>query len=161
MLNTPAVTMMTYHSFSGGPWGMVYLNKTQDKLYTTGVFDVFKLLNTIPGINVVQNVVSGKRTNTNRNTLSFTATALTTAEGLDLILVNSEPEVSRQVTFTFNGQYALTKIQTLSAPHMDSYNTLQKRPITVTEKNVSQNNPFTQYNLPAKSLVLLRLKKVK
>jgi alpha-L-arabinofuranosidase len=161
MLNIPAVTMMTYHSFSGGPWGMVYLDKKSGKLYTTGVFDVFKLLNSIPGIYVVQNTVSGKKTNTNRHTLSFTASAVTTTDGLDLILVNCEPKVPRKATFSFKGKYVLTEAQTLGAPGMDSYNTLKNRPIKVAKKRFSGNGVFTQYNVPAKSLVVLRLNKIR
>jgi alpha-L-arabinofuranosidase len=161
MLNIPAVTMMAYHSFSGGPWGMIYLDQKTGKLYTTGMFDMFKLLNSIPGINVVQSAASGKKADVKRGSLSFTVSAVSTADGLDLILVNCEPETPREATFSFKGKYYLTEADTLFAPGMDSYNTLKNRPIKVAKKRFSGNGIFTQYNVPAKSLVVLRLKKIK
>jgi len=44
MLNRGDEKFLAYHSFSSGPWGLVYSGENTRRLYTTGMFGLFRVL---------------------------------------------------------------------------------------------------------------------
>jgi alpha-L-arabinofuranosidase len=158
MLDRPKVTAMTYHSHSSGPWGMIYRDEKSDRLFTTGIADLFKLFSNLPGRKVVKCNISGPYTDVKKDDLSFTAAAVTGPDNkLFLILNNRLPNTSRKVTFKFQNQYHLKKVQTLSAPDLHSYNTVDHKVIKVEAEDIDSNAHFANFKVPPKSLTFLEL----
>jgi alpha-L-arabinofuranosidase len=160
MFNRPEIAMMTYHCFCGGPWGAIYRDKKSKKLYTTGILDMFNLLCSAGGKDIVESTAVGKLSDAKRSDLTFTVSAITTKEGLVLILNNREPKTKRAVSFDFKGKYSLRQSEVFSAPSLHSYDTVSSKPIKITKKTWNLKTPFKKYTVPAKSLVILRLKRI-
>lgn len=158
MLNTPEVVAMSYHCFSSGPWGLIFLDEQADQLYSTGMLELFRLFNGIHGENVVEIFQRGVRANIKQDDLSFTCAAITSANGLTLILNNREPETSRSVDFKFSGKYWLAESTTLSAPNLMSVNTVSQRSIVIKRDSFAEQDTFCKYIVPPKSCVVLELK---
>ncbi|MFH1073450.1 MAG: hypothetical protein V1752_00010 [Candidatus Firestonebacteria bacterium] len=159
MLTREDVAALAYHAFSSGPWGLVYRDERTRKLYTTGIFDLFKVLNEAYGESVVKTNILGDFTDTKKSDCAFTAVAMTTKQGLNLILVNRDPLMKRGVSFEFRGKYVLLKETTLTAKDMDACNTVDRKEITVTSKDINNKENFNSYVVPAKSILVLYLKK--
>lgn len=156
MLARPEVAGMNYHSHSAGPWGIIYRDSQSGRLYTTGIADMIKLFGSLPGDKVVECKVSGAYTNVKESDLSFTAAAVKGQEGkLYLLLNNRLAHTSRDATFKFQKKYCLRRVQTLSAPDMHSYNTVDNKPIKIITENISTDNEFSSYKIPPRSLVVL------
>lgn len=169
MMNSPAVQLAAYHSFSGGPWGLIYKSEYRPELkrnvpsplYTTGVVDLYRLLNEAfrDGVKIVPVNISGPDTDRRNPKCRFAAAAMTTGEGLNLILVNSDPDHAREFGFAGKKKYRPAEAATFSAPDLLSYDTSTKRPITVKRQQLSAGTDFTGFTVPAQSLVVLKLKR--
>jgi alpha-L-arabinofuranosidase len=159
MINSPAVELAAYHSFSGGPWGVIY-KSAESELYTTGIVDLYKLLGDAfrDGVNIVPVSVSGPDTDRSNPKCLFSAAALTTTDGLNLILVNRDESVSRKVDLKFKGQYTPVEMTVLTAPDINSYNTATDRPISVERTQFAAGETTGSISVPAKSLVVLKVK---
>jgi alpha-L-arabinofuranosidase len=160
MYSRKDVAIMTYHCFCGGPWKAIYRDKKSQKLYTTGILDMFNLLCSAGGKDIVESTAVGKFANVKSKGLTFTVSAITTKEGLVLILNNRESKTKRAVSFDFKGKYSIRQSEVFSAPSLHSYNTVSSKPIKVNKKTWDSKTPFKQYTIPAKSLVVLRLERI-
>ncbi len=151
----------TFHCFThgGGLWGLIDVDKKSKERFKTAFADLFTMLNQGLGENVVRTTVSGDNIpmkGDGEKTL-FVATAMTTKDGLNLLLVNREPAAPRQINFTFDSKYTLVKETIFTAPEMDTYNTGAVKNNFITEKTVNVEN-FKTYLMPPKSVVLLTLR---
>lgn len=153
----------TYHCFThgGGLWGLLDVGKAKKERFTTAFADLFKMLSRGLGDNVVRAAVSGDRIPLpgNGEKTFFVATAMTTKDGLNLLLVNREPAASRTIDFTLNYKYALTKETVFTAPAMNTYNTESVKNTFVTEKPAAVED-FHSYIMPPKSVVILTLRRI-
>ncbi len=156
----PDIGLATYHCFSAGPWGMVYRGKQTKKLYTTGIADMFRLYNAAVGGHVLASTVSGDWTDPTKGDLSLTVTAMETKDGVNLIIVNREPSTKRLISFSFKGSYDLVRSACLTAPAMQSYNDEHEKRVVLSESSEVVKD-FSSYEMPAKSVVTLYLKKNK
>ncbi|MFH0790570.1 MAG: hypothetical protein V2A64_02965 [Candidatus Omnitrophota bacterium] len=159
MLTREDVAVLAYHAFSSGPWGLVYRDERTRLLYTTGIFDLFKILNQAYGESVVKTNISGDFTDLKKSDCTLTAVTMATKQGLNIILVNRAPLMKRDVSFEFRDKYMLLKEITLTAKDMDACNTLDRKEITVTSKDINSEENFNSYVVPAKSMLVLYLKK--
>ena len=159
MLNRPDIGMMTYHCYSGGPWGAIYRDK-EGTLYTTAIHEMFNLLLNHGGTQVLATEVKGEMADIHVNDLSLTVTAIETASGLNLVLVNRDPNTPRELTFTFEKNYHLNSETTLTAKDLHAYNTSSDRPITINTTVNDSTKPFTTYTLAPKALTILTLSRV-
>lgn len=160
MLLTPDVTA-SYWCLQGGPWGFVYPDKETGALWTTGIFDLYKLLGGALGDTVLAAEVTGERTDSRSKALSFTATVMRDKNGgLSLLLVNREPVTARAVTFAFGAKYRLVEESRLSAETLDSCNTPTQKNVMVVTNKTAGAGLFTRYSMPAKSVVMLKLRRV-
>jgi hypothetical protein len=158
MMNSSSVEIACYHAFCGGPWKIV--NKSDDGVvYSTGIVELYKLLNEAfhDGVNIVPVGVSGPNTDRSNPQCLFTAAALTTAEGVNLILVNRDESVCRDVKIEFRNRYVPVKAAILTAPSVFSYDTVDSRPIETTRTLFSGKENLEQFTVPEKSIVLLKL----
>ncbi len=159
MLTREDVTALAYHAFSSGPWGLVYRDEKTRKLYATGIFDLFKVLNQAYGENVIKTNISGDFTDVKKSDCILTAVTMATKQGLNIILVNRDPIVKRNVSFEFKDKYMLLKETILTAKDIDACNTLDRKEIIVTSKDINSEENFNSYVVPAKSMLVLYLKK--
>ena len=159
MIEHKAVAAQTYHAFSSGPWGMVYYDEKAHKLYRTGIAETFKLLTSALGTKAVFTQVSGDFNIVVPNDITLTASAmLTKTGGMNIILVNRAPKLTRNISFRFpSGRgYRLVKSATLTAESLHSCNTAEKTEISVTEKAYGSSlTPLKSFAMPPKSLVVL------
>lgn len=156
LLQRDEVEAAAYHSFSAGPWGIFFAGK-DNKLYRTGIFDLFLLFDNAIGDDVVYSSVRGIGTDISKKTLTFTVTAMTSVDGIHLIMVNREAENSRMIEFQFNNKYSIAEITTLSANSIESYNRLSDRSIYSKIEHLNLKTDFTNYTMPAKSIVFIKL----
>lgn len=149
-------TAACYWTMSGVPWGVFY-PKSENKIYTTGIYDLLKLLGSNLGNNVVENKLTGIRTNRYENYLSANSAVMKSKDGLVLYLVNYEPNTTREINFFFERKYILQEETILTGENFDSHNSESKNEIEVNTKKYNDKNVFTKYNLPPKSIVVLKL----
>lgn len=148
----------TYHSFSSGPWGLVYRDQA-GRVYTTGIADMFRLMEEVDGETVVQCTVNGPLTDVAKNTMNFTAAAVQGKSGLDLIIVNRGPR--REATISSRDEYRLKGEKVFTGPDIDSYNTAESKPITLQAVPLEKKDvSLSAYSIPAYSMVLLHLERV-
>lgn len=159
LLQRQEVAAAAYHSFSAGPWGIFFVGK-DGLLYSTGLFDLFSVLNSALGENVVYSSVVGLRSDTTKKKLTFTATAMSVKDGLNILMVNREAENSRNIEFKFNGKYFINKVITITGESLESYNTEYVKNIFKTTKIIDPDKEFNEFIMPAKSVVVLKLKKM-
>jgi len=163
MLNRKDVEIASCHNFSSGPWGLVYSDKTTGKLYTTGIYDLFKVLDEAldKGESVLRVSTRGENTNIESPACRFIAGAIRRMDGgLNIILVNREELVSRDISFNLldGTQYILKEEIILTGKTMDSYNKVDKKEIIVERKK--HNELFdNKYFMEPKKLVILKLDK--
>ena len=99
---------------------------------------------------------------TNPDSTKRRFTGITMKDGDDLVifLTNRLPYVEFNLTFEFENEYDLVEESVLTAPNIYSFvNNKKSEDIfktTVTQKNEKN---FSEYKMPGKSLVVLRLKK--
>jgi alpha-L-arabinofuranosidase len=157
MFQRPEIASATYHSFTSGPWGLVYKSPETGQLYLTGMADLMKLLNESLGNEVVRVTLTGESTEVGNQYASLTVNAMKTAAGIKLVIVNREPELKRQIQFSgLNGYVPVTET-ILTADSLDSHNTGTSREIQVNTSQLTGNTPFAAYLMPAKSVVVLTL----
>jgi uncharacterized protein with GYD domain len=161
MMNSPAVEMAAYHAFCGGGWSLLYTNTiTANKLHTTGIADLYALFGDAfsDGVSIVPVEVSGENTDRTSSSCLFTAAALTTSDGVNLILANRDTNTVRSVDLSFRRQYALVEKTVFTAPGMLSYNTAANRPITITRTGFPSGEALNGITVPAKSMVVLKVR---
>lgn len=159
MLARPQVTAAGYHSFSAGPWGVLYRDGETNRAFRTGIHDLFRLYGEAAGDAVVASTVSGARTDVTQEDLSFTAVAMRTADGLNLVIVNREPFAARMTEFTFEETYDFTEALTLTGDTMESHNTAGQRGIKMERITPpAASAAFASYASPAKSITVLKLR---
>ena len=159
MFHRPEVSMVTLHAFTSGPWYAINKNSS-GALYLSGIAEMMKLMNQALGINVVQSKVTGDYTDINQGDTTLTVNAMTTQTGgLNLVIINRNPSISRDVTFQFEKDYKLVKktILTGSTPEADTTNV--SSPLTVNTTQVNGESRFTQQVIPNQSMVVLYLEK--
>jgi len=156
MFQNPEVVAATYHNVNGGPWGMVYWDQASSNFWRTGMADTFQVLNRSLGREVVALEVSGGEDAKPND--HFSITAMNTGGGMNIVLVNREEYSQRQLHFTFRSSYTLTNETVLTAEHKYAYNTANERRI-IAKDMAHSDVGFRTYLMPAKSLVVLMLKK--
>lgn len=164
MISRPDVTLGTRHCFGGssaGPWALIYFDKVQKKHYLTGIAEVFAMFNEPLTANghVVKCMAEGEKADISKKKCLVTASAVATANGLSLILVNRDPENARALAFTSKQQYRLTKESKLTSPSVDDVNSIASRPLARKSRLRTDTETFSTYTLPAKSFVILGLTK--
>lgn len=159
LLSRPQVGAAAYHSFSAGPWGVVYRDGKTGRDYHTGIYDLFRLYGEALGQEVIASEVSGPRADVLQTDLTFTAVAMRTAEGVNLVLVNREPSAVREVSFAFERGYDLVETHSLTAETMESHHTATTKDMqTSREQHAPAGELFREYRLRAKSIVVLKLR---
>ena len=162
IINRPDVTAMTYHAFSSGPWGMVYRDKANGKLYTTGIYEMFKIFNKIPDQSTVIDLkVEGDFSNYKSKELSFTAAAVENAkEGkVYLLFDNRLPDTERKISFNWGERkFVPEKIYSLSGSSGELYNTAADSPLRIEEKDARNLNP-SSFVVPPQTFMMIVLKK--
>lgn len=150
MMRRDDVAAAAYHSFSSGPWGVVYRDEETGRLYTTGIADLFKILNEAFGDNIVETKIPGSSADS-----GVAAAAMTSRDGVNVLMVNRSPYNKIKVSFKFKGRYKIFKETVLTADKMDDYNTLKEKKIRVLEKEDKNSKEDYSYTLPPKSFVVL------
>ena len=158
-LQRPMVAATAYHAVSAGPWGVVYRHGPTGRLYTTGIYDLFKVLNAAFGDDVVQTFVTGDRTDPGSADLSLTVSAMTTDLGLNLLIVNREPHTRRSIDFDFGDRYALRRETILTASEIDAYNTVDKQEVIASTVAHAGDEPFGRHEVRSKSVTVLKLER--
>lgn len=167
MLHQPMVKAMSYHCLTGGcAWGLIWYDKKLDKYFTTGLADMFKLFATVPyGSDVVFSSLTGPGTDWRKQDSSFVSAAVVSTDGnkLYLLLDNRLPTTARKIVVDIVGgkKYYLSQTMELTASSMNDINTATERPIRLTTSIVKDSAPFSSCTIPARTLKLLILEKVK
>ncbi len=165
MLQNPAIGAMSYHCLDGGAaWGLIWQDKSRDRYYTTGPADMFKLFAGVPyGSDVVFTHMTGSGTDWQQKDSSFTSAAVIADEGksLYLLLNNRMADTSRDMSVHLVGsqEYTLAEKTILTAPNLDSINTLDDHPIQLSRTVCNEDKPFSGMSVPPRCLMLLKLKK--
>ncbi len=163
MLARQDIAAMTYHNVSSGPWGMVYRDNLTQKLYSTAMADLFRVFAKVPfGSKVVASTLSGEETNPRSSKFSLSAAAMLSEDGktLYLELCNHNALAARDLAASFkDGPYYPVSATVLSAPNMMSFDSAEQRPVRVEEEEMDGSQSFTGISIPAKSLVVLKLKR--
>lgn len=157
MFQREEIVAASYHSFTSGPWGLIYKSAETERLYLTGISDLMKLLNESLGNDVVEVVLSGEMTNPADPEANLSINAMTTDNGMNLVIVNRDPELNRQITFSGLNNYRIVKEKTLTADTLLSHNTGTQEQIYVTTQNVEGQGAFQAYLMPAKSITVIEL----
>lgn len=163
ILYRPDVTTAGYHSFSGGPWGVVFRGPETGRLYASGIRDLFALYHEAAGGDIVTITTDGGRADIRENDLSFTASAFVVGDELRLVLTNREPDAPRAATFDFTQNYDLVETVTLTGDMLESHHTEHGPGLSLVRQiqptpDGSEAAPFAAYEVPAKSIVLLKLR---
>ena len=156
LFKRPDVAFSTTHAFSGGPWGVIYRDKTVNSRYTTGIAEMNNAFYNAVGEKVIRASLTGK------DTVNLETTAMLTERGMNLVLFNLQPDKKRDLKFKYSSDdaYRLVKEVIVTAEAFDAYNALGDKTITTTETLVSGKRAFTKYLMPEKSMVVLYLEKV-
>jgi len=163
MLHRKDVGAMTYHNVSSGPWGMVYCDQASKKLYSTGMADLFRVFGKVPyGGKVLSSTIMGDETDVRSGNLSFTVAPVLSEDSstLRLLMDNRNPSSARELSLIFrNGPYVLESQTLFTAESLNSFNSAESRPVGFTESSEGAGRELSSWTVPAKSLVLLTLKR--
>lgn len=157
----PNIAGATYHNiFSQGNWWSLFQYR-ENEFMQTGVGDMFKVYGKGIGDRIVaSDVTSGNPVTDIKSTqLRFTALASPKGENeMNLILNNASEDFDFNLTFEFENNYTLVEETVFTAPNLKSfvYNK-QYKDIFVTSVTEKNEKDFTSYNMPSKSLVILKL----
>lgn len=156
MMNRTDVAMMCCHSLNSGPWMMAERDAKSGKVYLTGIADVLKMYQNIPGERIVKTTVTGQFCDINDVKLNTTALSVMGSDGmLYLFLNNRSSDISRPVELTIPGKtYSIEEVTTLTAPQLSSFNTAEERPVKMTDNKWNGNALV----LPPQSLMRLKIK---
>ncbi|MCM8777930.1 MAG: hypothetical protein NC905_06715 [Candidatus Omnitrophica bacterium] len=164
MVNRRDVEYVLYHNFSSGPWGLVYRDGRTGRLYTTGIFDLFKVLDDAfrEGKEVMKTYVKGPYTNKMSSECSFICSVIKTDTGMNILLVNNEEHMSREISFKFpeNRRYVLKEEVMLTGESINSYNKIDRKEIFVKKEEYKNDEIFNKYLLNPAQFVVLKLKEV-
>ena len=156
MSHRPEVELVSIHSFTSGPWYAINKNSA-GKLYLSGIGEMMKVMNQSLGKDVVKSTVTGDYTDLKMNDTSFAVSAMTTeTAGLNVVLVNRDPRMKRDVSFQFEQKYKLVKKTVLTGDSILSDNNTSN-PINLTTETVNDESQFNHIVIPDKSLVVLYL----
>ncbi|MDI4645970.1 OmpL47-type beta-barrel domain-containing protein [Cohnella hashimotonis] len=159
IFNRPDVAMAALHAFSSGPW--FAFDKGTNGLFRTGIAEMMIVMNQALGKDVVRSTVTGDYTDKTKGDASFTVNAMSTdTGGLNIVMVNREDKMRRDVGFTFEHGYRLVKKTVLTGPDMLSDNLNGSHPITVQTAAVDGAEPLASYVVPDKSIVVLYLERI-
>ena len=155
MYHRPEIAMVTLHAFVAGPWYAI--NKNSSGLFLSGVGEMMKVMNQALGKNVVKSTVTGVYTDITQNDASFTVNAMSTeSDGLNLVIINRDPRMKRDVSFQFEQKYKLVKKTVFTGDSILSDNNTSS-PIHLTTETVNDESQFNHIVIPDKSLVVLYL----
>lgn len=156
-LAIPEVEATNYHNFSSGPWGLVYRDNTTQKLYRTGMMEMFRMLGSISDGELVASEVFTQDGETRKNAGSLLGlAAIKQAKGMTLILVNLGAE--RPINFSTKGAYRLKEAVGIWGNDLDAHSTAEKTVITIQPLDLGpKGKPLGRFSLPAQSLVVVKL----
>jgi hypothetical protein len=167
MINSPSVAAAAMHALSGGPWGIYYMSQRDETgkskpcaPYFTAQGDLFRLMSSCfkNGKDVVSASVTGDRTKLETKGTTFSATTVTTPDGLAVLLVNQEP-VPRKLNFSAQSRYTLSSAQCFTGDSLDARNDSTRKEIKI--KTVPGiPGEFKSFELPARSVVALKLTRI-
>ncbi len=158
-MQRPSVTAAVYHSFSDGPWGLLYRDRSTNRLYSTGMMEVFRLLSDIRGDYLPQVNISGLESDPSRPDFAFTVSAVASDSELALLVVNRGG--ARQANFSFEKQYHLKKGSILTADSLDAFNSSEEKPLEYKKAEFDVGEPpFTQITIPEYSISLITLERI-
>ena len=157
MLARPEIGAAAYHVHNGLQWAVMNRDFESGKLYTTGMFELFRLFGKIPwGADVVETSLEGDFCLVNGD-MQTSAAAIRTPGTLYLLICNRLPETGRRIEVVPGGKRRLRSVAVLSAPEMLSRNTAQEKPIQILEKRYDTPQPVSELEIPARSLTLFEL----
>lgn len=157
MLARPEIGAAAYHVHNGLQWAVMNRDFESGKLYTTGMFELFRLFGKIPwGADVVETSLEGDFCLVNGD-MQTSAAAIRTPGALYLLICNRLPETGRRIEVVPGGKRRLRSVAVLSAPEMLSRNTAQEKPIQILEKRYDTPQPVSELEIPARSLTLFEL----
>lgn len=135
-LNRPGVAMANYHSFSSGPWKILYRDEKSGEADETAMADTFRLLNRMGDAGVVVPIrISGDGAGAAREGVVFAAAAVRRDRKVQVLLVNRGE--ARTVEWSFQSPMKVTGALRLSGPDLDSYNSPGNRPVVMEPFEVS------------------------
>ncbi len=172
MSNSADFGLATYHSlfgnwstpdhWGGDCWGVLRPYRSGE-LMLSAVGEYFKMAYDAFGVNNVQVTCSGNAYCTDATSgygnQILTASAHTTAEGgLNLILVNQNPSVGHNITFSANKSYKLEKETFLRSDDILGENMPDEPEKVVARTNlINDENVFSTYYMPPQSITVLYL----
>ena len=184
LINTPHVDLANVHVTNEGissddnwnsGWDLFRLYD-DGKIYTTVPTEMLKIFNSALENNTTNNVISAKLSGSNNywgNYLNYpnnanTAVGLlnvsafkTNDGGINLLLVNSSATVEHNLSITYQNNptsYKLAEKQILTSDNLADNNLPGTENLVYVKKYTeSGTSAFTQYTVPAKSIVLLKL----
>jgi|GEM_PF-2129991 len=159
MYKRPDIAAMTYFGIMDIRWRM--LDYIDNKLYLTGTEHLYKAYESGLGDRIVKSDVKcdNALAQSDNDKVAFTALATANGErGLNLILVNCSPSVTFDLNFEFENKYKLKEETVYTAPNIESYVMSEKtnNVFTTTTTQKDEDN-FTTYKMPNKSMVILKL----
>lgn len=162
MFTRDDVWCANYHTFNIGAEFWKWFENIEGEFLLTGIPLVYDIYTSNVGDRVVESTVTSDSEYAQYNKSKCFFTVLATASGdrtLNIMLVNKKiSDVTFDLTFDFENNFTLVKETVFTAPNMQSKvytkNSADIFSISVTEKN--QKN-FKEYNMPAKSFVVLTL----
>lgn len=159
MLNRPDVAAMCYHSLSAGPWKMVDRDGTSGKVYVTGIVDLLKMYQSIPGERVVKTEAAGKFSDIRKEPLYLSAVSVAGSDGkLYVFLNNRSPDISGQFELNVEGKVcSIDEVSRLVAPELSSINTVANRSIRIETDKGEAFIKDGKFTLPPKTFALLKI----
>lgn len=128
----PDVGPATYHCLSSGPWGVVYRGAETQRIWTTGINDLFALYARHLGDTAVAATVSGEQTDPAKADCSLTVLASRRPEGLGLIAVNRSAAARPLELRIAGGAWELVSGGVLTGDAPDARNSEHRQAIRVT-----------------------------
>lgn len=152
----------TFYSQGDRMWGTVKnIDNSENKMVKQGAIKMFKLYTENVGDRVLGVDITGDSDRMDISKSSGKFSVLATAKDkrtLTLFLTNRSQDYDINVDFKFGNKYKLTREQILTAPNRNTwaYNNDAYDLFTVAD-NAKNESGFTNYKMPAKSLVVLTL----
>ena len=162
MLRRPEIAAATYHSFNGGPWGVIRnrdaTNHQRTAPYATGIATLHRLLAPFQAGTVVQTTARGARADPAKTDATADALAVLGPDGhLRLLLVNREAQAPRRLHLAFARSWQPLAGLLLTAPAWDSVNTADSQPIDLRALDISAATAVGGWLLPPRCAVLMEL----
>jgi len=160
MYKRPDIAAMTYFNFMGlVSWG--FLEYIDEQLYLTGPERIYKAYMSGLGDRIVNCDVKSDNALAQSDNDKVAFTVLATANGkrgLNIILINCTPSNTFDLNFKFENKYKLKEETVFTAPNLSSYVMSEKTKDVFTTITTQKNEDnFTTYKMPNKSMVILKL----